>query len=68
MVESDSDHGKVGRLNVGEDYWRVRCREAEIEWVCNVVSAMLVNEKKSPIIPPTARGTITAGKILEGAI
>lgn len=56
------------RVNEGEigvdDYWRIRCCEAEIEWVCNVVSAMLVNQGTPPIITPTARGALKAAEIL----
>lgn len=45
-------------------YWRTRCREAEIEWVANVVSATLVANKLTPIIVPTARGCMHAARIL----
>jgi len=45
-------------------HWRRRCYEAEIEWVCNVVSAALVNVDQPPIIPPTARGMMKAASIL----
>ena len=45
-------------------YWRIRCYEAEVEWVCNCVSAMLVNQKLPPIIPPTVRGMRKAASIL----
>ena len=50
-----------------DDYWRIHCRDAEIEWVCNVVSAMLVNQKVQPIVPPTARGLMKAASILNAA-
>jgi len=46
------------------EYWESRGYILEIEWVCNVVSAALMNEGKSVIIQPTARGTITASEIL----
>ena len=32
------------RLEEEPEYWKTRCYEAEIEWVCNIVSAMMVNE------------------------
>lgn len=47
-----------------DDYWRKRCYYAEIEWVCNVVSAALQNEGKSIIVPVTARGVIKAAEII----
>jgi hypothetical protein len=49
-----------------DEYWRVRCREAEIEWIANVVSAMLVNQGLDPIVTPTYRGVMQAARILEG--
>lgn len=45
-------------------YWEARGFTLEVEWVCNVVSAMLMNEKKPTIIPPTARGMIRASEIV----
>jgi hypothetical protein len=53
------------RQDDAQGYWRIRCYEAEVEWVCNVVSAMLMNEGKETIITPTARGVLHAAKILE---
>ena len=48
-----------------ENYWRIRCFEIEIEWVANVVSAMLQNEGKPVIVPPTCRGVMKVAEILE---
>jgi hypothetical protein len=47
-----------------EKYWFYRCFAAEVEWVCNCVSAVLHNEGKPVIIPPTARGYMQAAKII----
>lgn len=46
------------------NYWEIRCYEAEVEWTCNVVSAALVNQGQEPIYPPTARGLMKAAEIL----
>ncbi len=46
------------------EYWRVRCREAEIGWVANCVSVILVNQGLPPIAPPTARAALTVSKII----
>ena len=46
------------------EYWVVRCRELEIEWVANVVSAMLMNQGLPVIIAPTARGAMKAAEIV----
>lgn len=47
-----------------QEYWKTRCREAEIEWVLNVVSAALHNSGQPPITAFTARGVLAAAKIL----
>lgn len=47
-----------------EEYWYWRCRELEIEWICNVMSAGLLNQGLPTIIQPTARGMIKAAEIL----
>jgi hypothetical protein len=47
-----------------ENYWETRCFEAEIEWTCNCVSAMLMNQGLTTIVPPTARGVMKAAEIL----
>jgi len=49
-----------------KDYWHWRCYQAEIEWVCNVVSAMLANEGSKPLLPhlPTGNGVRKASSIL----
>ncbi len=48
------------------NYWYYRCFQAEVEWVCNVVSAMLVNEGQKPLLSwlPTANGMMKAASIL----
>jgi hypothetical protein len=47
-------------------YWWFRCFQLEVEWVCNVVSAMLLNEGRKPLLAwlPTANGGIKAASIL----
>ena len=46
------------------EYWRARCREAEIGWVANCVSVVLVNQGLPPIETPTARAALTVAKIV----
>lgn len=46
------------------DYWRIRCAELEVEWVCNVLSAVLMNQGLPVIVPPTARGAMKAAEIV----
>lgn len=47
-----------------EAYWHSRCYESEIEWVCNVVSAMLYNQGVEPLVPPTVNGVMKAASII----
>jgi hypothetical protein len=50
-------------------YWRIRCFEAEIEWICNVISASMTNSGFPPIVPVTANGIAQAARILaDGAV
>lgn len=62
-VNQDANQRMMERA---EDYWYWRCRAMEVEWVCNVVSAVLINQSGPPILShlPTARGVMTASKIL----
>ncbi len=46
-----------------EEYWKAVYYALQIEWVCNTVSAMLMNEGLQVIVPPTARGAINAAKV-----
>lgn len=45
-------------------HWYYRGFLLEVEWVCNVASAALYNQKQPVIITPTARGMQTAAQIL----
>jgi len=48
------------------DYWYWRCRALEVEWVCNVVSSVLINEGAEPLCGhlPTSRGIMKAAEIV----
>lgn len=65
-----SKRAQDAHLEDAGDYWFWRCRNAEIEWVCNVVSAMLVNQGKPPLFSwhPTAHGGMKAAEILRAEI
>lgn len=48
-------------------YWEIRCFELEVEWVCNCVSVLLMNnggDGKDVIVPPTARAVIAVADIV----
>lgn len=55
---------EAARLHDSPHYWFWRCREAQIEWVTNVVSAALMTIQQPVIIQPTARGLMKAADIL----
>lgn len=52
------------RQREASDYWWFRCYECEVEWVCNCVSACLLNQGLPTIVPPTARGVMQAARIV----
>jgi len=54
---SANDRTKKAYSDQTDDYWYWRCRSAEIEWVCNVVSAILFRLGYKPLLPdqPTVR-------------
>lgn len=56
-------HRFTNQENIGA-YWETVCYEAEIMWVCNCVSAVLMNEGQPVIIPPTARGAMKAAEVI----
>lgn len=49
-----------------EEYWKIRCFEAEVEWICNVVSALLTNSGGPSLDPlmPTARAVMCAAEVV----
>jgi hypothetical protein len=57
LARQQTQDARTGRP---EDYWYWRCRECEIEWVANVISAMLMNQGLPGIVPVTARGVLKA--------
>jgi len=65
-------HEARNRVNTNklpsQEYWKIRCYEAEIEWVCNCVSVLLTNQgEKSPFphhVGPTARAFSTVASIV----
>ena len=46
-----------------DNYWRIAYKNLQVEWVCNCVSAILLNQKLPVIIPPTARGVMRAAEV-----
>jgi hypothetical protein len=52
------------RRREAPDYWYWRMREAQVEWVANVVSALLYNQGLPVIVPPTARGMLKAADVV----
>ena len=54
---------KCNRGVLVDDYWKIRCYEAEVEWVANCISFALVNEGQKPIIEPTVRAAMLVNTI-----
>jgi hypothetical protein len=63
LMETHADAQEAFRKQAA-DYWYWRCRELEVEWVCNCASAALANMKLPTIVPPTYRGVMKAAEIL----
>jgi hypothetical protein len=55
---------KQAYLDEAENYFEIRCYEAEVEWVCNCVNAILMNEGQPIIVSPTARGMMKAAEVV----
>jgi hypothetical protein len=53
-------------LEQADDYWYYQGRALEIEWVCNCISAVLVNEGQDPLLGhlPTCRGVFKAAEVI----
>ena len=47
-----------------DKYWFYRCKEAEVEWVCNCVGAMLMDQGLPVIYAPTARAMLSVADII----
>lgn len=47
-----------------QNYWEVRCFEAEVEWVCNCVSVLMMNSGLPVLVQPTARAAMTVVDIV----
>jgi hypothetical protein len=67
QANTTSETARRERTGDIEDYWRARYFALQVEWVCNTVSAVLMNEDLPIIVPVTARGAINAAKILKRA-
>lgn len=64
LLQDAQQTARVKWLVQAGDYWYWRLREAEIEWVCDVVSAVLYWHGHPVIIVPTTRGILRAIDIL----
>jgi hypothetical protein len=62
------ERAKDAQQRGADNYWELRCRAAEIEWVMNCVSVVLVNSGDKPLVfgQPSARAVATASRVLNG--
>jgi hypothetical protein len=63
-----SSKTKEAKIIEADNYWEIRCFEAEVEWVCNSMSAYLITLGQSLIVPVTARAALNVDKILSKQI
>ena len=64
LLQAARDRQQQAFRDRAEDYWYHRCYAAEIEWVCNCVSVMLMNAGLTTIVPPTARALMQTAEIV----
>jgi hypothetical protein len=55
---------QLTREKASQDYWWYRYYELQVEWVCNVLSAILQNQGWPVIVTPTVRGAMAAANIV----
>lgn len=67
LIKCREETSRAFKREIGgikEGYWFIRCFEAEVEWVCNVLSAILMTNGLPVIIYPTYCGIKQAVKII----
>lgn len=64
LLAEANDRLGAARAAGADDYWFQRYRQLEVDWVCNCVSAALMNEGRPTIVFPTARGFARAAAVL----
>jgi hypothetical protein len=47
-----------------ENYWEIRCFEAEVEWTLGCMSAYLVSLGQKPVVTVTARMILAVDRIM----
>lgn len=68
LLEGAGKNAVRAELEQLPDFWKHQCFHAEIEWVCNCVSALGMNQGVDVlIVTPTARGVMRANEILRKA-
>ena len=64
LLESCAIATEDARKRKADDYWWFRCYEAEVSWLCNCLSVVLMNEGLPVIVPPTARAAMLVATII----
>ena len=64
LLESARTNTREAHRSEATNYWEIRCFEAEVEWVCNCVSAILANQHLPVIVTPTYRGVMKAAEVV----
>jgi hypothetical protein len=66
VFQEAKEYANNAMMDRVSNYWYFRCYQLEVEWVMNVVSAILVNEGQPPLLSyhPTCNAMILANKIL----
>jgi hypothetical protein len=68
LVRAIGTHQKAVHKTNKERYWWINCFRNEVEWICNVISCVLINEGIHPIIQPTEKAAHMAARITQEAM
>jgi hypothetical protein len=70
LLEEAAEAVIKARSDRDENFIEIECYFMEIEWVCNVVSSILLYNKMPSIVHPTGRGAMAAYRIMasEGCV
>lgn len=66
VFQKASEDMNKAQIEQKDNYWWYACFQSEVEWICNVVSAMLVSQGHQSLLSylPTYRGAMKAAEII----
>lgn len=68
LFRAERVHRGALHKTVKSRYWWTNCFLHEVEWICNVVSFVLVNQGMDAIIQPTVDAAYKAKELVDSAV